>query len=690
MATNSFYPQKLIVNRWLWQMAKYFLCIFLIAMIFAGLTFFDTIKIGAAQNSSNVGEITSTNTYENLANTTSISQTASLTYRQYSSGSNRYGGALDDWAYSIKLTIDNGLILAGYTRSYGAGGSDMWLIKTVPTSYSLNGKIVGAYQKPQWNMTFGGAKDEGALSVIQTADGGYAVVGYANSFGAGLNDMWLVKTASNGKMQWNVTFGGAKNDDANSVIQTADGGYLLAGYTNSGVQSQSAWIVKTDASGKMEWNEILPGLAANSVIQTNDDGYALAIQYSDSFGLVKIDSSGNILLNQIYGSSSDQASAQAVIQADDGGYAISGWIASTSTGVNSAWLVKTDELGQEQWNRTYIGLGGYALIKTMEGGYALTGDRAFLIMTDSLGNVEWNQVYDEETGNGSQYFTRMQSIIEASPNHFVMAGVHDDGPYVNLQFNWIQVALKSGAQTIPPKTTILSPNNTTYGNRDIPLTFYVDKPTQFLMYRVNGLTNFTMSGNTTLTNLPNGEYSITVFATDYDYNTAPSQTEYFIINSNEPYVLPKVTIKSPINQTYSTNQLLLDYSVDQPILWTAYSLDGGDNITAIPNLRLYPLTNGSHTLTVYAGGIPGGEAGSATVNFNVSIPQQPTPYTIPYSPGDASYKNTINELIGVAVNFYETTTFLLIAVLFLVVALSLVIAVLLITRRSPRSQKPPA
>jgi hypothetical protein len=514
-------------------MTKYLAVVFLVAMIFSGVTVFSVIT---------------------------VSPVTAETYGPSSMGSSYFGGGLDDGAYCIKLTRENGLIMAGYTKSYGAGGTDMWLLKTAPTTYTMDNGVTGAFQKEQWNMTYGGAKDDGAYCVIQTTDGGYAAAGFTGSFGAGGNDMWLVKTAADGTLQWKRTYGGPKDDAANCVIQTVDGGYLLAGYTNSGVLSQSTWIVKTNPSGNSEWTKILSGNTANSVIATSDGGYALAIEHLDSFGLIKIDSSGNQIVNQKYVAPNDQASTQALVQADDEGYAIVGWAGDSSTGLRSTWLVKTDASGQEQWSQAYAGFGGYALIKTMEGSYAITGDRAFLIITDSSGNAQWNKVYDGETGNGGQFFTRLQSLLEASPNHFVMAGVQNGGSYVNLQFNWIQVALKSGAQLIPPKTTILSPTNTAYSERNVPLTFYVNEPNRHLMCSVNGVSNITISGNTTLTNLPNGAYKVTVISTDNDYNSAPSQTVSFSISSDDPYVLPKVVIQSPTNQVYNTAQMSLNFS----------------------------------------------------------------------------------------------------------------------------------
>ena len=555
-----------------------------------------------------------------------------------------YGDGQDDWAYSIKLTTDGGLILAGTTKSSGAGGSDVWLIKTAPTTYTM-GNITGSSQQPKWYMTFGGAQDDGSYSVVQTTDGGYAVAGFTNSTNSRGYDMWLIKTDSAGAAQWNMTYGGGKGSQANCLIQTRDGGYVLAGSTNSSASSQGVWIVKTDGTGNIEWNRVLSGESANSVVETPDGGFGFAVEYPNAFGLVKTDANGNILANETFAGPKKEASAQAIVQADDEGYALAGWVSggngarSNTTTSRDAWLVKTDGKGQEQWNQTYADYGVYALIKTSDGGYAMTGDRAVFIITDSSGNVLWNQLYDQQTGEYPLYFTRMQSLLEATPNHFVMAGVQDGGPYMHLQFNWIQVALKTGSQLIPPTVTILLPeNSTTYGTRSVELRFAVSEPSKFLIYSVNRFLNLTATGNTTLTNLPNGDYNVTVYATDQYYNTGTSQTVFFAVNSTDSYRPPEVTIQSPTNRTYDTSQVTLTFLTSPAVFWSAYSLDGGENLTAIPNanMALVGLASGTHKLTVYSGDLPDGVVGSASISFEVSVPPIEVPYRLWTFPADAN------------------------------------------------------
>jgi len=151
-----------------------------------------------------------------------------------------YGGSSDDGAYSVQQTTDGGYIMAGQTLSFGAGNYDFYLVKTNSLGDTL------------WTRTYGGNVHDCAYSVRQTADGGYIVAGYIYSFGAGSDDFYLVKTNSQGDTLWTRTYGGSNSDLAYSVQQTADGGYIVAGYTESfGAGDHDFYLVKTgpDQSG---------------------------------------------------------------------------------------------------------------------------------------------------------------------------------------------------------------------------------------------------------------------------------------------------------------------------------------------------------------------------------------------------------------------------------------------------------
>ena len=132
---------------------------------------------------------------------------------------NTFGGTDYDHGFSVKLTNDDGYIIAGKTSSYGAGSMDVWLIKT-----DADGNEI-------WNNTFGGTDFDIGHSVQLTNDDGYILSGYTGSYGAGQSNAWLVKIDSNGNEQWNNTFGGNNDDFTYSVQLTNDDGYILVGRT---------------------------------------------------------------------------------------------------------------------------------------------------------------------------------------------------------------------------------------------------------------------------------------------------------------------------------------------------------------------------------------------------------------------------------------------------------------------------
>jgi len=148
--------------------------------------------------------------------------------------SQTYGGTSYDQAYTLLQTPDGGFVLAGETESWGNGLSDMLLVKTDP-----NGVLL-------WYKTYGGPGFEYAHALIQTLDGGFALVGSTTSYGAGSRDMWFVKTDIDGLMQWNKAFGGTGYDYASALLQTPDGGFVIAGSVNNG--DQDMWLVKIPRS----------------------------------------------------------------------------------------------------------------------------------------------------------------------------------------------------------------------------------------------------------------------------------------------------------------------------------------------------------------------------------------------------------------------------------------------------------
>ncbi len=263
------------------------------------------------------------------------------TYAQVRFGKT-YGGANSDRASSVQQTSDGGYIVAASTTSFGAGYSDFFLIKT-----DANGNVI-------WAKTYGGTNGDVAYSVQQTSDGGYIVAGTTNSFGAGWHDVLLIKTDANGNLQWAKTYGGIYDDGARGVRQTSDGGYIVGGWTTSfSVGSGDIFLIKTDANGNIIWAKTFGGTywdEASSVQQTSDGGYIVA-GYTGSFGagysdlfLIKTDANGNVIWAKTYGGTNGDV-AYSVQQTSDGGYILAGETLSFGAGSWDIFLIKTDANG---------------------------------------------------------------------------------------------------------------------------------------------------------------------------------------------------------------------------------------------------------------------------------------------------------------------------------------------------------
>ncbi len=248
------------------------------------------------------------------------------------------GGTDDDYANSIIQTTDGGYAVAGTTRSFGAGNDDFYIVK-----FDGSGTL-------QWSRTVGGTNVDEARSIIQTTDGGYAVAGFANFFGGGLVDFYIVKLAGSGTLQWSKTVGGTNWDYGYSIIQTTDGGYAVAGFTSSSITGPTdMYIVKLDAGGNLQWTRTVGGTnfdEAYSIIQTTDGGYAVA-GLSRSFGgmyIVKLDAGGALQWSRTVGGGVDQA--YSIIRTTDGGYAVAGTTGSFGAGGYDMYIVKFDA----SWN----------------------------------------------------------------------------------------------------------------------------------------------------------------------------------------------------------------------------------------------------------------------------------------------------------------------------------------------------
>ena len=338
-----------------------------------------------------------------------------------------YGGSNYDEAFTIQETDDGGYIVAGWTASFGAGSADFWILKL-----NDSGNV-------EWQKTYGGSGWDGANCIQQTNDGGYVVAGCTCSFGAGLEDVWVLKLDENGNVEWQKTYGGSYWDWATSIQQTDDGGYVVAGYTCSfGVGLEDVWILKLDENGNVEWQKTYGGSnddVAKSIQQTSDGGYIVA-GVTGSFGagledvwVLKLDEDGNVEWQKTYGGSwSDWA--ESIQQTDDGGYIVAGGTYSFA-GLEDVWVLKLDENGSVEWQKTYGGSDhdwAGSIQQTSDGGYIVAGvtgsfgacdwDVWVLKLNDS-GNVEWQKTYGGSDLDGAW------SIQQTDDGGYIVAGGTD-------------------------------------------------------------------------------------------------------------------------------------------------------------------------------------------------------------------------------------------------------------------------
>lgn len=339
--------------------------------------------------------------------------------------SQTYGGSEQEYASSVQNTSDGGYILMGSTQSFGAGVQDFWLVKTNANGDSL------------WSSTFGGSSWETGNSVQQTTDGGYILAGYTWSFAVGPYDFWLVKTDANGDSLWSNRFGGSGDDKCYAVKQTSDGGYALVGRTATwGAGNDDIWLVKTDANGDSVWSQTYGGAGddqCSEFLLTPDGGYMLAGR-TQSFGaggydfwLLKTNADGDTLWTRLYGGSNDDV-CYSIQQTTDGGYILAGYTESFGAVSANFWLVKTNANGDSLWSSSYGGNSTdycYSVQQTADSGYILggytesfgTGNSDFwVVKTDATGDSLWSQTF------GGSSWELCLSLQKTHDMGYVLAG----------------------------------------------------------------------------------------------------------------------------------------------------------------------------------------------------------------------------------------------------------------------------
>jgi uncharacterized delta-60 repeat protein len=347
-----------------------------------------------------------------------------------------YGGSSADAARSIQQTTDGGYIVAGYTTSFGAGGSDVWLVKM-----ASDGSV-------DWQKTYGGSSEDGASSVQQTADGGYIVAGSTDSFGAGGMDAWVLKLTADGMVSWQQSYGWGGDESISAIQPTDDGGYVAAGYCST--NGNDAWVLKLTNDGSVSWQKRYGNMQedeASSIQQTADGGFIVAGSTFDPVGyrlydiwLLKLASDGAVTWQKSYdGGGSDYASC--VRQTADGGYIVAGKILSQATDSYDQWVLKLDSAGSVVWGKN-LGVPEYyggvydaaqAVQQTDDGGYLVAGCTKFsyqdydliLLKLGADGSLTWKRSF---SGDGDDVPYSLQktadggSVIAGYSTSFDAAG----------------------------------------------------------------------------------------------------------------------------------------------------------------------------------------------------------------------------------------------------------------------------
>ncbi len=314
------------------------------------------------------------------------------------------GSEGDDFSGAI-ATADGGYIVTGSTNSNDGdfsglrGRSDGFVIK-----YNASGAI-------QWKKTYGGTEDEGLSGIQATADGGYLVTGWTWSqdgdltANKGKSDYWILKISSTGNKEWSKSYGGPEYDYSSTVLTTADGGYIITGHSNS---------TGGDVAGQHQ-----AGSYDAWIIKLNGSG---ALQWSKAFGGTQDDYAGDM------------------INTADGNYLMTGITRSTdgdlssSAGNADGWLLKFSPSGALLWSKTYGGsMNDFfaSITVTSDGGYLINGSTnsndgpfssnhgnydALLLKVSSTGNVEWNKLL------GGKDYDDVAPMVPLSDGNYLMGG----------------------------------------------------------------------------------------------------------------------------------------------------------------------------------------------------------------------------------------------------------------------------
>ncbi len=373
-----------------------------------------------------------------------------------------YGGSKNDVANAVVKTQDGGAAVLGYTQSINGDISDktvedfdFWILK------------LDAENNIQWSKTFGGSEDDRGNDILQTKDGGFAILGYSTSSNldvpgnAGSQDFWMIKLDANGTISWSKTFGYLGADFGTTLLQTADNSYLITGVldvTASGGQGNSRnsqrhaggdiWAIKLSENGDLQWSKYFGGSFTDApfgVVETEDQNFIIAgssdsadVDISNNngsydFWVLKITSNGSLLWERSFGGS-EIDEARAITATNDGNFIIVGDTRSADKDVSNnhgaadVWIIKMNTDGNLIWEKTIGGSSfdvARSVARAQDNGFIISGSSrslnegftnqgqndALLLKIDAEGNLVWKQTIG---GDEIDYFYDAVQLNNAS------------------------------------------------------------------------------------------------------------------------------------------------------------------------------------------------------------------------------------------------------------------------------------